>query len=207
MTEHPVPEHPVPDDLPPGNWHHAPRARIEPAAPDTLGLTARLVLRVIRRRTRAPRDYNVFRTLARLGGIFPAHAVFLSQILLRGRLPVAEKELVILRVAWRQGCVYEWSLHSPMATAAGVPEHHKRAAATESPRFDDPRLHALVEATDEILASGTLTDASWSALLGHCTPDEALELCMLIGHYVMVAFTLNTVGVQLDRQPAGEPAA
>ncbi|MEU4883154.1 carboxymuconolactone decarboxylase family protein [Streptomyces althioticus] len=199
-------EHPVLDDLPPGDWHHLPRARVEPAAPRSLGPTARLVLRLIRRRARVPRDYNVFRTLARLRGIFPAHAVFLSQILLKGRLPVAEKELVILRVAWRQGCVYEWSLHSPMATAAGVPEHHKRAAASEAPRFDDPRLGAMVAATDEILASGTLPDASWSALCDHCTPDEALELCMLIGHYVMIALTLNTVGVQLDRQPAQEPA-
>ncbi|GGT54297.1 hypothetical protein GCM10010243_35790 [Streptomyces matensis] len=146
-------EHPVLDDLPPGDWHHLPRARVEPAAPRSLGPTARLVLRLIRRRARVPRDHNVFRTLARLRGIFPAHAVFLSQILLKGRLPAAEKELVILRVAWRQGCVYEWSLHSPMATAAGVPEHHKRAAAAESPRFDDPRPGALVAATDEILAS------------------------------------------------------
>ncbi len=192
----------VPEDLPAGDWHLAPHARVAPAAPRSLGLTARLVLRVIRWRARAPHDYNVFRTLARLGGIFPAHAVFLSQILLKGRLPVAEKELVILRVAWRRGCVYEWSLHSPMATAAGVPEHHKHAAATESPRFDDPRLHALVRATDEILATGTLTDASWSALCDHCTHDEALELCMLIGHYVMIALTLNTVGVQVDRRPA-----
>ncbi|MFJ6307509.1 carboxymuconolactone decarboxylase family protein [Streptomyces althioticus] len=199
-------EHPVLDDLPPGDWHHLPRARVEPAAPRSLGPTARLVLRLIRRRARVPRDHNVFRTLARLRGIFPAHAVFLSQILLKGRLPAAEKELVILRVAWRQGCVYEWSLHSPMATAAGVPEHHKRAAAVESPRFDDPRPGALVAATDEILASGTLSDASWSALCDHCTPDEALELCMLIGHYVMIALTLNTVGVQLDRHPAQEPA-
>jgi len=40
--------------------------------------------------------FNVFLVLARLGRIFPAHSVFLSQLLAKTKLSAVEKELIVL---------------------------------------------------------------------------------------------------------------
>ncbi|MFF4724143.1 carboxymuconolactone decarboxylase family protein [Streptomyces mirabilis] len=147
----------------------------------------------------------MFRTLARLGSIFPAHSLFLSQILLRGQLSRTEKELVILRVAWRRGCAYEWAHHVHRAGSLAIPDERIDTMAQEQPTLDDdPRLRALIQTTDELLDSGALTDTAWSRLTFHCSADEAMELCLLVGHYVMVGMTLNATGVQLEDQLAQE---
>ena len=188
------------EGLPAGAWQLPPHARVTPAERGSLGLVARVVLRLARRRTGAAYDYNVVRTFARLGGIFPAHALFLSQLLFKGRLSRTEKELVILRVAWRRGCAYEWAHHVDLAIGLAVADNRIDAMSREDADVGDPRLRALIQAADELVAAGTLTDEAWSRLRDHCSPEEAMELCLLVGHYVMVAMTINAVGIQLEEQ-------
>src|SRR3954452_22585230 len=108
------------DGLPDGPWVVQDEPRIRPLAAAQLSRSARLVLAIIRRRTKSREDFNVFRTFARLGGIFPVHTLLVGKLLKDAALPAVEKELVILRVAWRTGCLYEWSHHSHMARECGV---------------------------------------------------------------------------------------
>ncbi|WP_406434291.1 carboxymuconolactone decarboxylase family protein [Streptomyces sp. NBC_01589] len=193
--------------LPAGDWRGVGDQRVPGAAPEQLGWVGRLVLRLIRRRTRAASDYNVFLVFARLGSIFPAHAVFLSQILLRGRLSQTEKELTILRVAWRMGCGYEWGHHAHMAADLGVPAAEVAAMADPTPRTPANRRDALVAIADELLASHTLSDPSWQAAGAWLNDDELLEACMVVGHYAMVAMTLNATRVQLEDEFIPAPPA
>lgn len=55
-----------------------------------------------------------------------------------------------------------------------------------------------LRAADELVADGARSDENWSLAREWASEDELLELCMLVGHYVMVAMTLNSVGVQLE---------
>lgn len=185
--------------LPPGEWNGLERARVAPLDHSALSLPARVVLALIRRRTGTPDDFNVFRTFARLGGIFPTHTVLVSQLLGKGRLSSREKELVILRVAWRLGCVYEWGHHTHMARELGVDEAEIEAVATDEIGSElSDRLTAFVAIADELLATHALSDETWALGRKSASDDELLELCFLVGHYVMVALTLNGVGVQLE---------
>src|SRR5205809_1022004 len=124
MTQNPV-------QLPPGEWTLFTSPRVAPADPSTLGRVARGVLWLVRRQTKEAADYNVFLVLARLGKLFPAHTVFLSQLLGHTRLSGAEKELVVLRVAWRLGCAYEYAHHHHSARDIGVREAYIEAATSE----------------------------------------------------------------------------
>jgi 4-carboxymuconolactone decarboxylase len=182
--------------LPAGQWTLFDTPRVPPANPRSLGPVARGVLWLVRRRTKQAADFNVFLVLARLGRIFPAHSIFLSQLLGKTKLTAAEKELIVLRVAWRLGCAYEYTHHHHMARQLGVSITLIDAAATDNLSTLDQRTTALLLAADELLAEHKLTGDTWAALTHQVTPDTALELCMFVGHYVMVAGIINTVGVQ-----------
>ena len=41
-------------------------------------------------------------------------------------------------------------------------------------------------------------DATWDALCAHLDEVELIELCMLVGHYEMLAMTLESIGVARD---------
>lgn len=105
-------------DLPAGDWNILSAARIAPPERKQVPPLGRLSLWIIRRVEKTNGDYNVFGTLARLRSTFPALATFLSQVLKRGQIPRAEKEQVILRIAWRLGAVYEYSHHHLRARLA-----------------------------------------------------------------------------------------
>jgi AhpD family alkylhydroperoxidase len=178
-------------------WTVVKRPRIEPLRRSELSWVAKIVLALIRRRTRS-RDFNVHRTLARLGGIFPAHTMLLSQILRDGHLQALEKELIILRVAWRSACRYEWGHHRRMARELGASAAELDAVARESPAGLSPRMTAALRAVDQLLAHRVLDDATWQATSQELSHDAILELCVVVGHYVMVAMTLDSVGIELE---------
>lgn len=186
----------TPIQLPPGHWTLLDEPRVPPASRESLGPVAKAVLWLARRKTNEDNDFNVFLTLARLGRIFPAHSLLVSQLLGKTRLRKTEKELVVLRVAWRLGCVYEYAHHRRMAEALGVPAELIAAATTEDLTSFDPRTAALLKAADDVVAQHTLSGAGWARLTEVVSPDEALELVMFVGHYVMVAGVINTVGIQ-----------
>lgn len=182
--------------LPSGNWSLPGTPNIAPAARSTLSPVARGLLWLMRRRTRQRTDFNVFLTMARLGRLFPAHAVFLSQLLGRTRLPAAEKETIVLRAAWRLGCAYEYSHHHAMARESGVSPAQIDAATADDPSGVSERSTALLRATDELVRTNKLSEPKLQALRRYCNDDEILELCMFVGHYVMIAMIINTSGIQ-----------
>jgi hypothetical protein len=59
----------------------------------------------------------------------------------------------------------------------------------------------LLAATDELLDGRVVTDRTWRSLSSQLDEHALIELCFLVGHYEMVAMTLNSLGVE------PEPAA
>ncbi len=191
--------------LPPGDWTLFDTPRLLPAEQHSLGLIDRAVLFLVRRRTREAEDFTIFRTIARMGRIFPGHSVFLAQLLGKTRLTEVEKELLVLRVAWRLGCAYEYAHHHTMTRDLGVPTAAIDAATTDDLSVFDARTAALLGAADELVAERKLSEAGWNTVTAEVSPDAALELCMFVGHYVMIAGIINTVGVQPEPHFAVRP--
>ncbi|MFZ1995160.1 MAG: carboxymuconolactone decarboxylase family protein [Solirubrobacteraceae bacterium] len=147
---------------------------------------------------------NIFTTLGRHRRLFRRWLWFAGALMPGGRLPRADTELMILRTAHNCASDYEWRAHESLARNAGLTADQVRQvrAGPDAPGLSG-RQRLLVRATDELHADRVLTDETWTELCGQLSDAELIELCMLVGHYEMLAMTLNSLGVQPDPPPPG----
>jgi alkylhydroperoxidase family enzyme len=146
---------------------------------------------------------NVFTTLGRHRALFRRWLRFAAGLMPGGVLPRADTELVILRVAHNCGSDYEWRHHERLARDAGLTAADVERARAEDPAAPgwSPRQTLLLRAADELHANRTMSDELWTPLRAELSEREAIELCLLIGHYEMLAMTLNALRVQPDPEP------
>jgi 4-carboxymuconolactone decarboxylase len=112
-------------------------------------------------------------------------------------LGAAQRELLILRVAWRTHSGYEWAQHNRMGSDAGlsaaqidaVPEGPAAALWTSLER-------ALLRAVDDMIDAHEVSDAAWVELATHFTPAQMFELLFVVGGYLCLATVLNSIGLQ-----------
>ncbi len=150
---------------------------------------------------------NIFTTLARHRRLFRRWLRFAAVLMPGGKLPRADSELVILRVAHNCGSEYEWAQHERIALTTGLSaEEIERVREGPDAEGWSPHQQAFLRAVDELHANRTLSDDAWGALRPMLTDAQLIELCMLTGHYEMLAMTLNALRVQPDALPAGPPS-
>jgi alkylhydroperoxidase family enzyme len=157
-------------------------------------------------RVGASSDANIFATLVRAPGLFRRWLPFGGK-LLSGRIPARDRELMILRTAWNCGAPYEWAQHARIALGCGLsPEEIGRIVGDPDAAGWAPFDATLLRAADELHRSFRLSDGTWAELSAVYTTEQLIELPMLVGHYHLVAMTLNSLGVQLDEGLTGFPA-
>lgn len=140
---------------------------------------------------------NVFTTLGRHRRLFRPWLRFAARLMPYGTLPRADTELVILRVAVDCGSDYEWYQHVRLARRAGLTDEQIGWIGTgpQAPDWTD-RHRALLCAVDELVTERTVGDATWALLRADLDETQLIELCLLVGHYEMLAATLNALGVR-----------
>ena len=140
---------------------------------------------------------RLFAELGRHPRLFRSWLPFGGALLLRGALPRADTELAVLRTAWRCGCRYEWVQHALLAERAGLDEG-RIAAVIGNP--DDEgwteRQRLLLRAVDELHDGGRLAPETVGRLAEYLDDRQRIELCMLVGHYEMLAMVLLTGRVE-----------
>ena len=116
-----------------------------------------------------------------------------------GVLPRREAELVILRVAHLRSSHYELRHHVRLGRRAGLShaEIDRAAEGSGAPGWA-PRERALLAAVEMLHERGDLDDATWAELRNHLGEREAIELCMLAGHYEMLATTIAALRIEPD---------
>lgn len=170
--------------------------RIPPLQSDQVDARQKLLLGSVN--APATTASNIFTTLVRHPGLFRKWLPFGGK-LLAGRLPDRDRELLILRTGWLCGAEYEWAQHVPLGKAAGLTDDEVAAvragpdAGSWSP-FDE----ALLRAADELHRDAVIGDSTWATLAGRYTDEQLIEVPMVVGHYHLVAFTLNSLGVPLE---------
>ena len=141
---------------------------------------------------------NIFATLVRHPGLFRKWMPFGGK-LLAGKLPARDRELLILRTGWHCHSVYEWGQHAIIGRQAGLTDDELRRiqAGPDAPGWDAFDA-TLLRAADELHDDSCISDTTWRALARHYDERQLVEIPMLVGHYHLVAFTLNTLGVQRE---------
>lgn len=180
--------------------------RIAPGTRQQIGTVNQALARVLGAAT-GGRPPNVFTTLARHRGLFRRWLLFAGALMPGGRLPRADSELVILRVAHNCGSQYEWRQHERLAGLAGLSADRIAAVrdGAAAPGWT-ARQVLLIRAADELHApQRTISDELWAALAAELDERRLIELCMLIGHYEMLAMTLNALRVEPDEISSAPP--
>jgi len=174
--------------------------RIAPAPAAQLGPLARVVAWAVGRATFGSPPH-IFTTLGRHRRLFRSWIPFAATMLLRTRLPRVDVELLILRTAYNCSSPYEWAQHAYVARRAGLSDSVIAAVPSwGGASVLSERQRRLLAATDELHARRVLTQTTWNGLRADLDDAELIELCMLVGHYEMLAMMLNSLGV------APEPA-
>ncbi len=150
-------------------------------------------------------DMNLFTTLAHHPRLLKRWSAFGGLLLAGGALPPRDREILILRTAANTGADYEWGHHLPIGRAAGLSDDEMaslaRFTATDRPSHDA----LLVRSADELHADSVLSDATWAELAETYDEQQLIELCMVVGQYHLVGFTLNSLGIQREAGVEGFP--
>jgi 4-carboxymuconolactone decarboxylase len=131
-----------------------------------------------------------------LAGPFLAY----NQVLLQApTLDHRQRELLVLRVAWRTQAPYEWAQHVRLAARAGITPEEIAAIASET---DDARwtpLEAdLLAAADQLIDYYRIGDNTWARLAKELDDRQLVELVFVVGTYTGLAMAFNSFALQLD---------
>jgi len=150
--------------------------------------------------------FNIFRTLVRHPRLFRKSMVLGTELLLKSTLPPRLRELVILRVAWRTGSVYEWGQHLRIGRDVGLTDAEMRSLATEGADAGwSEAERCAIAVVDELCADDDLTDVTWAEAVDHWSEAEVIEVLLLAGNYRMLAGFLNACRVEPDPGLEGFP--
>lgn len=141
-------------------------------------------------------ENHIFTTMVRHPRLYKRWVPY-GTAMLYAKLPTRDKELLILRTAYRVDSRYEWEQHVAIAPSADITAAEIEAvqegpgAANWSP-FDA----ALVRAADEFIDDHLISDATWATLADRYDDRLLIEVPMVIGHYFALGMTLNSLGVE-----------
>jgi alkylhydroperoxidase family enzyme len=132
----------------------------------------------------------------------------LATMLWHGALDPRLRELVIMRIGWLTGSVYEWTQHWRIAQGLGVSAED--LLGVRDWRDHDafgPAERAVLAATDDVVRDGVVSADSWAACEREFGGDPAvlIELVTAIGAWRMIASTLHSLQVPLEDGVAGWP--
>jgi 4-carboxymuconolactone decarboxylase len=174
----------------------AARPRLAPLAPEERSEFQREILARID--MAGVSEANVFTTLVRAPRLF-RHWLSFGGALLSGSLPARDRELLILRAAVNCDAPYEWGQHARIGRQAGLSddEVERVAVGPTAAGWDDDDA-SLLAVADELHATHTLSDLRYAALAARYDEAQVIEVLMVVGHYELLAMTLNALGVALD---------
>ncbi|WP_405134824.1 nitroreductase family deazaflavin-dependent oxidoreductase [Nocardia sp. NBC_01388] len=143
------------------------------------------------------RRVKLLEIMGRGGALALAYAPFGLRIVLRSKLSRVDCELATLRTAWNAGARYEWHHHVYAARLSGlsVQTVERVSAGPEAPGWSEPQ-RVLLRAVDELHEARAISEPTFHELAQHLSHPQIVDLCMLVGHYEMLAMMLNTYGIQ-----------
>jgi alkylhydroperoxidase family enzyme len=115
-----------------------------------------------------------------------------------------DRELLVLRAAWLARSDYVWGNHVLVARDVGISDD-EIAAICVGPTDGSwtPHDAALVRAADELVTTCTLSDQAWADVSSWYGDKEMVELIILVGHYVMFSYLLNSIRIQREHGVPG----
>lgn len=151
-----------------------------------------------------PLNFDIIGMLARHPEMARVFLGFNGFLLQRGELSGRLRELVILRVAHRHRSAFEWGQHVRLGAAVGVTADDV-AALTEGNDGFGGTDRLVLDATDELIATGRADWSTWQTLVDELGEHAAMELIFIVGTYTLTAMAFGTWGLQPQPGTAALP--
>ena len=143
---------------------------------------------------------SIFRILLRRPRLAKQVHDLLMSLLVGAELDARLRELIIMRIGWATGSVYEWTQHWRVALQLGVEESDLLAVRDwqDHSHWSDAD-RAILRATDETLENGSVSAETFRECAKHLPSDaEQLELLGAIGTWRMISQLLKSLDVPLE---------
>jgi alkylhydroperoxidase family enzyme len=144
---------------------------------------------------------NVFRVMSHHPDLAAAVSNLLATLLYKGnKLDERLRELIIMRIAWRTGSVYEWTQHWRVAerleidgaSVMAVRDWQKATCLTTADK-------AVLAATDETIEKGRISDPTWIACCEHLASEaERIELVLAISNWRLFSEMFQSLRIPLE---------
>ena len=144
---------------------------------------------------------NVFRVMLNHPELAAATGNLLATLLYKAnKLDLRLRELIIMRVAWRTGSVYEWTQHWRVAERLEIDAESMLAVrdwrAADCLGDTD---RAVLAATDETLDAGRISDATWTECCTYLeTEAERIELVLAISNWRLFSEMFRSLQIPLE---------
>jgi 4-carboxymuconolactone decarboxylase len=142
---------------------------------------------------------NLYKSLAHAPLLAERTSSLARGILYETALDATVRELAILRAAAAVGCAYEIGHHERIGRDVGLTEA-QLGAVREGGDLSAlaPRERLACDFASEIAASGRAAEQTTRQVIDAFGQTQAVELCMTIGCYLMVASFLTTFSVPFE---------
>lgn len=153
-------------------------------------------------------DRNIFRVLFHSPRVAKALQDLLYAQLFGSAFDGRLRELVIMRIGWNTNCNYEWAQHWFTALKAFGCTEADLLAVRDWPASTHlgAAEKAVLAATDETLATGTISPQTWSLCEQYLGNRQAcLELVFAIATWHAVSLMLRSLQVPLESDTASWP--
>jgi alkylhydroperoxidase family enzyme len=142
---------------------------------------------------------EAFRALANNPGVARVAYTQLIQLLENNKFDIRLRELMIMRIGWVTGSVYEWTQHWRVATTAGIPPEDVLAVRDwhNSDRLSAAD-RAILAATDECLAGNSISEPVWVEVAKHVPdPGQQVEFIIAMGNWMMFSLLFRNLRIPL----------
>lgn len=143
---------------------------------------------------------NLYRMLPRLGPTASSGFVALGGAMLRdGRLDPVLREVAILRVGHISNASYEVHQHTRIGRKAGMTDALLSAVKEGADATGlTPQEALVIRYTDDVVANVKAGDALFGEVVKTFGEDQAAELTMVIGFYMMVCRFLENMEIPIE---------
>ncbi len=174
-------------------------SRVSPGGRKELGRVNWLIARNAAGKIQGGGEMHPFTVLGQHRWLFRAFWLYSGQLLGRGKLGLADKELVVLRVAHLRNSKYELQQHTQLGRKRGVDNalQDRIFAGPDAEGLTD-RQRVLLRAVDEFVTQRDMSDGAFAQLAKYLDQQQIIEFCCLAAHYDGIAAVLATLRVPLD---------
>jgi 4-carboxymuconolactone decarboxylase len=142
---------------------------------------------------------NTMMTLANHPQLAIAQLDFGKYLLVQSSLTPRQKELVILRVAWRYDSKYQWAHHVHSGRQIGMVDAEFEALQQQGPSSVwSEAEQAMIDAVDQLCDAGRVADGTWAVLAGAMDRRQLMDFLYSVGFFTMNAWAFGAMGVELE---------